>query len=68
MEYKYGFEKLEVWQDARSFVREVYSITKQFPQEERYVLCPQIQRAAISIVSNIAEGVSRISGKKNTFS
>jgi S23 ribosomal protein. len=66
MEYKYSFERLEVWQDARLFVREVYSALKSFPQEERYILCPQIQRAAISVVSNIAEGVSRSSEKEKT--
>ena len=64
MEYKYGFERLEVWQDARLFVREIYSTLKSFPQEERYILCSQIQRAAISVVSNIAEGVSRSSEKE----
>ena len=64
MEYKYGFERLEVWQDARLFVREVYSTLKSFPQEERYILCSQIQRAAISVVSNIAEGISRSSKKE----
>ena len=64
MEYKYGFERLEVWQDARLFVREIYLTSRSFPQEERYILCSQIQRAAISVVSNIAEGVSRSSEKE----
>ena len=64
MSYKYSFEKLDVWQDARLFVKEIYTITKLFPSEERYNLCSQIQRAAISIVSNIAEGLSRNSDKE----
>ncbi|MDP4238550.1 MAG: four helix bundle protein [Bacteroidota bacterium] len=64
MSYKYGFEKLEVWQDSRLFVKEIYTITKLYPAEERYNLCSQIQRAAISIVSNIAEGLSRNSDKE----
>lgn len=64
MPYQYGFEKLEVWSDARSFVSEIYKATKQFPSEEKFGLCSQIQRAAISIVSNIAEGVSRLSSKE----
>ena len=64
MSYKYCFEKLDVWQDARLFVKEIYTITKLFPSEERYNLCSQIQRAAISIVSNIAEGLSRNSDKE----
>jgi len=64
MDYKYGFEKLEVWQDARLFVKEIYIITKLYPNEERFNLCSQIQRASISIVSNIAEGLSRNSDKE----
>ena len=64
MSYKYGFEKLEVWQDARVFVSDIYSVTKLYPSEERYNLCSQIQRASISIVSNIAEGLSRNSDKE----
>ena len=64
MSYKYCFEKLDVWQDARLFVKEIYTITKLFPSEERYNLCSQIQRASISIVSNIAEGLSRNSDKE----
>ena len=64
MSYKYSFEKLDVWQDARLFVKEIYTITKLFPSEERYNLCSQIQRASISIVSNIAEGLSRNSDKE----
>ena len=64
MSDKYSFEKLDVWQDARLFVKEIYTITKLFPSEERYNLCSQIQRAAISIVSNIAEGLSRNSEKE----
>ena len=64
MSNKYSFEKLDVWQDARLFVKEIYTITKLFPSEERYNLCSQIQRASISIVSNIAEGLSRNSDKE----
>lgn len=64
MSYKYGFEKLEVWQDARLFVKDIYTVTKLFPNDERFNLCSQIQRASISIVSNIAEGLSRSSDKE----
>ncbi|MDR2147001.1 MAG: four helix bundle protein [Tannerella sp.] len=64
MDYQYGFEKLEVWQDARKFVSEIYLITGQFPSEEKYALTSQICRAAVSIVSNIAEGVSRKTSKE----
>jgi len=64
MSYKYGFEKLDVWQDSRLFVKEIYTITKLYPNEERFNLCSQIQRASVSIVSNLAEGLSRNSGKE----
>ena len=62
--YQYSFEKLEVWKDARLFVSAIYSITKRFPSDEKYLLTSQICRAAISVVSNIAEGVSRFSTKE----
>lgn len=41
------------------FVKEVYAITQKFSKEEQYVLVSQLRRAAISVVSNIAEGAAR---------
>lgn len=64
MEYRYRFEKLDVWQDFRSFVKHIYNTTKLFPKEERLAICSQMQRAAVSIPSNIAEGMSRTSEKE----
>jgi len=64
MEYRYSFDKLEVWSDARLFVTKIYNLTKLFPPEEKFGLCSQIQRAAVSVVSNIAEGTSRFSNKE----
>lgn len=58
-EKTYAFEKLEVWQLSRKFVTSVYKLIVDFPQEERYALCDQIRRAAVSVPSNIAEGSSR---------
>ena len=63
MEYKYSFEKLEVWNDARNLVKMIYLQTDNFPEKERFGLSSQMQRAVVSIVSNIAEGVSRNSVK-----
>jgi four helix bundle protein len=57
----FNFEKLEVWQDAIKFADSVYSLTRQFPDEERFGLINQMRRAAVSISSNIAEGSSRSS-------
>ena len=64
MEYKYSFEKLEVWNDARNLVKMIYLHTDNFPEKERFGLSSQMQRAAVSIVSNITEGVSRSSVKE----
>ena len=64
MGYQYNFEKLEVWNDARHFVKAVYNITNNFPDNEKFGLSSQIQRASVSVVSNIAEGVSRNSVKE----
>jgi len=50
---------LEVWKEARSLVGSVYLITKNFPKQELYGLTSQMQRAAVSIPSNIAEGCGR---------
>src|SRR5690606_12527619 len=53
------YEQLKVWQAAIELVDGVYSSTRLFPQEERYGLKSQMQRAAVSIASNIAEGYGR---------
>ncbi|MEW6702910.1 MAG: four helix bundle protein, partial [Bacteroidota bacterium] len=63
MEYQFGFEKLIVWQNSRQLTAIIYKITDAFPREERYCLVDQIRRAMISVVSNLAEGSSRISSK-----
>ena len=53
------YKELIVWQKSIDLVAEVYKITKAFPKSELYALCSQIQRAAVSIPSNIAEGYGR---------
>ena len=57
----FNFEKLEVWQKAIDFADFVYSVTRTFPDVERFGLTNQMRRAAVSISSNIAEGTSRFS-------
>jgi len=64
MDFVYSFEKLNVWQEARTLVKEIYILTELFPITEKYGLSNQIQRASVSVVSNIAEGVSRFSPKE----
>ena len=59
----YSFEKLDVWQKARTYVSTIYKLTEYFPDVEKFGLISQLRRATISIVSNIAEGTSRSSLK-----
>ena len=61
--YTFYFEKLEVWQNARKLVKEIYKISRNFPDEERFGITNQIRRASTSITANIAEGVSRNTNK-----
>ena len=58
-----SFRELEVWQVGMALARDVYGVLKAFPIEERYALCDQIRRSAVSVVSNIAEGFGRESTK-----
>ena len=58
------FEDLHVWQDARDLVREVYKATKQRGFKRDFSLRDQITRAAVSSMSNIAEGFERGSRKE----
>ena len=55
-----SFKELIAWQKAHSFVLKVYNVTRNFPEWERYGLCSQFQRAAVSIAANIAEGYKKI--------
>lgn len=56
---KFRFENLQVWQDSRKFVSHIYTLTKNFPPDERFSLTDQLRRAAVSIALNIAEGSDR---------
>jgi four helix bundle protein len=53
------FEDLVAWQKARALTREVYRVTKNGAFSRDRALCGQMQRAAVSIMSNIAEGFDR---------
>jgi len=53
---EYKFQKLQVYQLALGYVDAVYELSRMLPERERYNLSSQIERAATSIVLNIAEG------------
>ena len=57
-------KKLEVYQQALLFTKLVYKITERFPKAEQFGLSSQLRRATVSVLSNIAEGVSRSSDKE----
>ena len=54
-----NFREYKVWQDAVSFATQVYDVTSKLPWFEKKGLCDQLQRAVVSISSNIAEGAGR---------
>jgi four helix bundle protein len=59
-----SYRELKVWQLGVALVTKIYKLTKDFPITERYGVTSQIQRAAVSIPANIAEGHARDSTKE----
>ncbi len=53
------FRDLEVWQKSYALALQVYQVTRGFPQFETYAMSSQLQRAAVSIPTNVAEGSCR---------
>lgn len=62
--YLKSYKELIVWQKSIELVKQIYKITNEFPKSEIYGLSSQMQRAAISIPSNSAEGYSRKNPKE----
>ena len=56
MQMTQSFKEIMAWQKAHAFVVQVYKVCASFPAHERYGLCSQFERAAVSIAANIAEG------------
>jgi four helix bundle protein len=54
-----SYKDLDVWREAMDFVVECYRVTRAFPKSEVYGLTSQLQRAAVSVPANIAEGQGR---------
>ncbi len=59
-----SFRDLRIWQKSMDLVEEIYKITSDFPKTETYGLSSQMQRSAVSIPSNIAEGFRRKHNKE----
>ena len=60
----FSFENLNAYKEAKSLVVDVYKLIAKFPQSERFALSAQLQRAIVSVPSNIAEGSGRVSYKE----
>ena len=57
------FKELEIWKQSRVFCKEIYVLTEDFPDTEKFGLSSQLRKASVSIPSNIAEGASRNSNE-----
>ena len=53
------FRTLKVWEKAHTLTLAIYKATEKFPKQELYALTNQIQRAAVSVPTNIAEGCGK---------
>ncbi len=61
-----AYKNLDTWKKSMELVKTVYQLVKHYPKEELYGLTSQTKRAAVSVPSNIAEGVGR-NYKKDTI-
>ena len=61
------FKELKVWNESMFLSKEVYRYCRLLPEQERYGLISQMQRSAVSISSNIAEGAGRDSKKSFSY-
>jgi len=55
----HNFKKISAWDEAMDLSVEIYKITADFPNEEKFGLISQIRRSVVSVSSNIAEGAGR---------
>lgn len=59
----HNFKKLKIWTESIELVKDSYTLTKTFPDFEKFGLVSQMNRCAVSIPSNIAEGSSKSTNK-----
>ena len=60
----HNFRELKIWQESMELAKDIYKITKLFPDSEKFGLVSQMNRCAVSIPSNISEGSARASKKE----
>ena len=60
----HNFKELKIWQESMSLAKDIFALTRKFPTEEKYGLISQLNRAVVSVPSNIAEGAGRDSQKE----
>ena len=58
------YKKLDAYIVAKEFTMYVYSLQRKFPSHEQYAICDQLRRTAVSVPSNIAEGMGRMTIKE----
>jgi four helix bundle protein len=61
---KHNFRELKIWKDSILVVKSIYLLTAELPDDEKFGLKSQIQRCAVSVPSNIAEGSGRTTNKE----
>ena len=54
-----NFKNLEIWKRSMKFVKKLYILTENFPNDERFGLVSQLRRAGVSVPANISEGCGR---------
>lgn len=59
-----SYQELRVWQSAMTLVEKIYAISSDFPKHELFGLASQMQRCAVSVPSNVAEGHAKDSTKE----
>ena len=58
------YKKLDAYKVAKEFTIYIYELQRKFPAYEQYAICDQLRRAAVSVPSNIAEGMGRMTVKE----